>query len=71
MLALNANFQIILPLQERDISSVILTRIWAYERLQKFCEREQASAHLIFASNSSKDQIFQALLNWMGPFDTP
>ena len=30
---------------------------------QKFCEHEQASTHLIFASNSSKGQILRALLN--------
>ena len=39
--------------------------------LQKFCEHEQASTHLIFASNSSKGQILRALSTWMGPFDTP
>ena len=42
----------------------ILTKIRA-------CEHEQASTHLIFASNSSKGQILRALSNWMGPFDTP
>ena len=30
------------------------------------CEHEQASTHLIFASNSSKGQILRALSNWMG-----
>ena len=49
----------------------ILTKIRACEQLQKFCEHEQASTHLIFASNSSKGQILRALSNWMGPFDTP
>ena len=49
----------------------ILTKIRACEHLQKFCELEQATTHLIFASNSSKDQILRALSNWMGPFDTP
>ena len=39
----------------------ILTKIQASEHLQKFCEHEQASTHLIFASNSSKGQIMQAL----------
>ena len=29
------------------------------EQLQKFCEREQASTHLIFASNVSKGQILR------------
>ena len=44
----------------------ILTKtIRACEHLQKFGEHEQASTHLIFASNSSKGQI------WMGLFDTP
>ena len=41
----------------------ILTKIRACEQLQKSCEHEQASTHLIFASDSSKGQ--------MGPFDTP
>ena len=36
-----------------------------------FCEHEQASTHLILASNSSKGQILRALSNWMGPLDTP
>ena len=39
--------------------------------LAKFCEHEQASTHLIFASNSSKGQNLPALSNWIGPFDTP
>ena len=34
------------------------------KQLQKFCEHEQASTHLIFASNSSKGQILRALLNY-------
>ena len=34
------------------------------KQLQKlFCEHEQASTHLIFASNLSKGQILRALLN--------
>ena len=33
------------------------------EHLQKFCEHEQASTHLIFASNLSKGQILRALSN--------
>ena len=33
-----------------------------------FCQHEQASTHLSFASNSSKGQILRALSNWMGPF---
>ena len=49
----------------------ILTKIRACEHLQKFCEHEQASTHLIFASNSSKGQSLRALSNWVGPFDTP
>ena len=49
----------------------ILSKIWACEHLQKFCEHEQASTHLICASNSSKGQILRALSNLMGPFDTP
>ena len=48
-----------------------LTKIRACEHLEKFCEPEQASTHLIFASNSSKGQILRALSNWMVPFDTP
>ena len=49
----------------------ILTKIRACDYLQNFCGHEQASTHLIFASNSSKGQILRALSNWMGPFDTP
>ena len=49
----------------------ILTKIRVCEHLQKFCEHEQASTSLIFASNSSKGQILRVLSNWMGPFDTP
>ena len=45
----------------------ILLKIRACEHLQKFYEQEQASTHLIFASNSSKGQILRALSNWMGP----
>ena len=45
-----------------------LTKIRTCKHLQKFCEHEQASTHLIFASNWSK--ILRALSNWMGPFDT-
>ena len=48
-----------------------LTKIRACERLQKFCEHEQGSTHLIFASNLSKGQILRAPSNRMGPFDTP
>ena len=48
----------------------ILMKIRACEHLQKFCEHEQASTHLIFSSNSSKGQIFRALSNLMGPFGT-
>ena len=33
------------------------------KQLEKFCEHEHASIHLIFASNSSKGQILRALLN--------
>ena len=48
-----------------------LTRIWACEQLQKICEHEQASTWVIFASNLSKGQILRAILNRMGPFNTP
>ena len=48
-----------------------LTRIRACEQLQKFCEHEQASTCVFFASKSSKGQILRALLNRMGEFDTP
>ena len=48
----------------------ILTKIRACKHLQNFCEHDQVSTHLIFASNSSKGQIMRALSNWMGPFDT-
>ena len=48
----------------------VLTKIRACEQLQKICDNEQASTHLIFASNSSKGQILRALSNWMGPLDT-
>ena len=44
--------QIMLTLQQG-----ILTKIRACEHLQKFCEHEQASTPVIFASNSSKGQI--------------
>ena len=51
---------------------VILTQNQACEQFQKFCKHKQESTwHLIFASNSSKDQILWALSNWMVPFDTP
>ena len=49
----------------------ILTKIRACQHLQNFCEHEQVSTHLIFASNKKKGQILRALSNWMGPFDTP
>ena len=39
----------------------ILTKTRACEHLQKFCEHEQASTHLIFTSNSSKGQVLRAL----------
>ena len=48
----------------QDARQGILTKIRA-------CEHEQASTHLIFASNSSKGKILRALSNWMGPFYTP
>ena len=41
----------------------ILTEVRASEQLQKFCEHEQPSTYLIFASNSSKIQILRALSN--------
>ena len=43
----------------------------AYERFQKFCEHDQASSCVSFASNSSIGQILRAFLNRMGPFVTP
>ena len=43
----------------------IFTKIRACTHLQTFWKHEQASTHLIFASNSSKDQILRALSNWM------
>ena len=49
----------------------ILTKIRACEHMQKFCEHEQASTHLIFASNSSKGKILGALSNSLGPVYTP
>ena len=48
-----------------------IIKVQACEQLQKFCEHEQASTHLIFASNLSKGQILRALSNWMGPCYTP
>ena len=39
------------------IQQEILTKIRACEHLQKFCEHERASTHLIFAGNLSKGQI--------------
>ena len=54
-----------------DTLQRILTKIRACEHLQKFCQHEQASTHLVFASNSNKGQILRALSNWMGPFHTP
>ena len=63
------------------VSSVSFCCIALHRELQRksehastckiFCEHEQASTHLILASNSSKGQILRALSNWMGPFDTP
>jgi len=41
----------------------ILMKIRACEQKQNFCEHEQASTHVIFASNSSKGQILRAPLN--------
>ena len=45
-------------------SSKFLTRIRACEQLQKFCEHEQASTRLSFASKSSKGQILRAVENF-------
>ena len=66
------------PDREFTFSYVILTKTRAcehlqkfFEHLQKFCKPEQASTHLIFASQSSKGQILRALSNWLEPFDTP
>ena len=42
----------------------ILTRIPAFEQLQKFCEHEQAGTRLNFASKSSKGQILRAVENF-------
>ena len=41
----------------------ILSRIRACEQWQKFCEHEQGSTHLTFASNSSNGQALRALLS--------
>ena len=41
----------------------ILTRIQACEQLQEFCEDEQASTRLNFASKSSNGQILRAVEN--------
>ena len=43
----------------------------AAEQWRKFCEHEQMSTRLIFASSSSNSQILRVLLNCIGPFDTP
>ena len=42
----------------------------ACEQLQKFCEHEQASTNVIFASDWSKGQIFASTFNrvWKGIF---
>ena len=53
---------------DRGLSSlnydrIILMKIRACEQYQNFCEHEQASTYLIFASNSSKGQILRAPLN--------
>ena len=50
-----------------DTQHEVLTKIRACEQLQKICKNEQASTHLIFASNSSEGQILRALSNWTGP----
>ena len=51
-------FQVSVWFQDANYAYVtrqgILMKIRACEHLQKFCEHEQASAHLIFVSNSSK-----------------
>ena len=56
-------------------SACIFPQCFSFLTYGKFNEnpnmRAVASTHLIFASNSSEGQIFRALLNWMGPFDTP
>ena len=49
----------------------ISTRIRACEQLQKFCEHEQVSTRLNFASKSSKGQILRALGDFQAPFNTP
>ena len=68
------------PVREDYVSSVSFCfqdANYAYATRQgilskiRACEHEQASTHLIFASNSSKGQVLRAPSNWMGPFDTP
>ena len=52
--------------QDADYASAtrqtILTRIRTGEQLEKLCEHEQVSTHLIFASDSSKGKILRAPL---------
>ena len=59
-----SKMQIMLTLHGKEI----LTKIGVCEQLQKFCEHDQESTHLIFASNSSKGQILRPLSNWMGQY---
>ena len=53
----------------------ILTKIRAREQLQNFGEHEQGSTHAIFASNSSKGQIFASTFKLNGtiryPYNAP
>jgi len=56
------------PTSDRGLCSLnchrgILMKIRACEQKQNFCEHEQASTYLIFASNLSKGQILRAPLN--------
>ena len=59
-----SKMQIMLTLHGKEI----LTKIRVCEQLQKFCEQDQVSTHLIFASNSSNGQILRPLSNWMGQY---
>ena len=55
-----------------DLRAVFkVTRIRACKQGRNFCELEQASTRLNFASKSNKGQILRALDNFKRPFDTP
>ena len=61
------------------IHSACILPCFAVQELSTFKHESQRasggrtfpSTYLVFANNSSKDQILRAFLNWMGPFDTP